>query len=233
MCGRYASFTRLDEGPGLFDLDVVTDEVRGLSPSWNVAPTTTIPVIVERADPHSREAHAATWGLIPIWAKDPSIGSKMFNARSETLAEKKSFAPSLKNKRAIIPADGYFEWMATDEGKQPHYVTRADGLPLAFAGLYSWWKNGADWVLSATIITEEARQLAQLHHRAPVILDRERFAPWLDPGLTDPLEALALLDQEPPELRAVPVTTSVGKVGVNTPANIEPIGPPLEPADRA
>lgn len=221
MCGRYASFTRLDEQPGLFDLDLVTDEVTDLAPRWNVAPTTMVPIILERTeDSRSREAHAAHWGLIPIWAKDPAIGSRMINARKETLTEKKSFAPLLKSKRCIVPADGYYEWTGEKGNKIPHYITQADGGLLAFAGLYSWWKSETGWLLSTTIITQEADQLAHIHHRTPHILSPADYDAWLDPELESPLE---VLDEPNPELAEYVVSTAVNRVGVDGPQLIEQV----------
>ena len=221
MCGRYATFTRLDEQPGLFDLDVITEDVAARPQNWNVAPTTGVPIIVERYDDGlSREAHQAHWGLLPPWAKDKSFSAKMINARSETVAEKKSFAPSLKKRRCIVPADGYYEWKKVGSAKQPYYISRTDGQPLAFAGLYSWWKDGDAWLLSTTIITKAAEQLADIHERVPVILDQEDFSDWLDPQEENPDAALEIISHPNPDLNAIPVRKDVGKVGVNSPENI-------------
>lgn len=228
MCGRYATFTRLDEQPGLFDLDFLTEGVLERPANYNVAPTTSVPIIVERYDEGlKREAHLAHWGLLPPWAKDKSFAAKMINARSETIAEKRSFAPSLKKRRCIVPADGYYEWKKVGSRKQPYYITRADGEPLAFAGLYSWWKDGEEWILSTTIITRAAEQLADIHERVPSILDQEDFSDWLDPQAEDPDRALEILSHPNPKLKAIPVRHDIGKVGVNTPENIVEI-----PADE-
>lgn len=224
MCGRYATFTRLDEQPGLFELDVITEPVAERQPSWNVAPTTGVPVIVERYDEGlSREAHLAHWGLLPPWAKDKSFAAKMINARSETVAEKPSFAPSLKKRRCIVPADGYYEWKKVGGAKQPYYISRTDGAPLAFAGLYSWWRDTDGWLLSTTIITKAADQLADIHDRIPVILDQESFSGWLDPRSEDVDAALEILSRPNPALTAIPVSRDVGKVGINRPENIQQI----------
>ncbi|MDO5722935.1 MAG: SOS response-associated peptidase [Flaviflexus sp.] len=216
MCGRYASFTPLEVGEPLFELDVVTEEVKQRRPSWNVAPTTMVPIIVQ---PEAREAHLARWGLIPPWAKDPQVGAKMINARAETVAEKRSFAPSLKSRRCLVVADGYYEW--EDKGK-PHYIYRADGQRIGFAGLYTWWRPAPDsWQLSTTIITRAADQLAELHHREPVILNPGDFSGWLDPSSgTD--DALSILNSPAPSLEHYLVNPQVGRVGVDSEANIEP-----------
>lgn len=221
MCGRYATFTRLDEQPGLFDLDLITEPVLERPPNWNVAPTTGVPIIIERYDDGlSREAHLAHWGLLPPWAKDKSFASKMINARSETVAEKRSFAPSLKKRRCIVPADGYYEWKKVGSAKQPYFITRSDGQPLAFAGLYSWWKDDDGWLLSTTIVTKASDRLTDLHDRIPVILDQEDFSDWLDPEVEDVGRALEILDHPTPEMTAVPVSRDVGRVSVNGPENI-------------
>lgn len=226
MCGRYASFTRLDERPGLFDLDVVSPDVSEKRESYNVAPTTDVPIIIERVTDDnnvSREAHLAHWGLVPIWAKDTSIGARMINARIETVAEKKSFAPSLAKKRCIVPADGYFEWKKTPDGKQPFYIQRDDHELLAFAGLYSWWKSEDGWLLSTTIMTRQASQLSDIHDREPVILDHHQFSAWLDPAMTDPFTALEVLQPPNPRLRATEVSRLVGSVRNNDPSLIQPL----------
>lgn len=228
MCGRYASFTRLDEQPGLFDLDVITESVAECPPRWNVAPTTDVPVIVERfAKGLSREAHLAHWGLVPPWARDTSFAPKMINARSETVAEKRSFAPSLRKRRCLVPADGYYEWKRVGKAKQPYYISRTDGQPLAFAGLYAWWRDTDGWMLSTTIITKAAIHLAKIHDRVPVVIDRESFSDWLDPQSEDVDAVVELLARPNPDLRAIPVSADVGNVRVNRPSNIEEI-----PADQ-
>lgn len=224
MCGRYATFTRLDEQPGLFDLDLITDAVAERPANWNVAPTTGVPIIVQRPD-KTREAHLAHWGLVPPWSKDTSFSVKMINARAETIAEKRSFAPSLKKRRCLVPADGYYEWKRDGERKQPYFISRRDGLPLAFAGLYAWWKDGDEWLLSTTIVTRAADQLADIHDRIPVILNRHDFAPWLDPCAEDVDSALEILSHPNPALAARPVAPDVGRVGVNGPENIVEIPP--------
>lgn len=227
MCGRYATFTRLDDVAALFSLDVISPEVAERGRSWNVAPTTSVPIIVEKYDDDDhlvRAAHLAKWGLIPPWAKDPSIGARMINARSETVAEKKSFAPSLAKRRCVVVADGYYEWLTSPDGKQPYYISRPDGQPLAFAGLYSWWKDGEEWVLSTTIITQDANpELAFIHDRTPHVLEVADLAEWLDPRATDPVAALDVLARPNPELQAWAVRREVGRVGVNEPANVEPV----------
>ena len=267
MCGRYASFMARNDIQLAFDLDSLGPETEGLAPSWNVAPTQNIAIIVERllknedlapashgasasgtltesvdgaaasrapaADGPSprqllgisRELHVARWGLVPPWAKDLAGGPPMFNARIETVAEKRTFAPSLKNRRCIIPANGYFEWQSGSGGKIPHYMHYADNSPLAFAGLYSWWKApDGSWLLSATIITKEAEgPMSRIHDRIPAILRAEDYDQWLDPHLNDPLAARAIVEIEGPELTADIVGTNVGNTRNNAPENIVPV----------
>lgn len=185
MCGRYV----IAKTPGQlaleFDAEVdetlTGDDVRA---NWNTAPTQTVPILLERLDDQGtlhRELHAARWGLVPTWAKDITMGSKMFNARSETVLEKPSFRAAIKSRRCAIPADGYFEWLAPADGstgkgkKQPYFVHPPEGQMIWFAGIYEWWKvpegqlEGArdgqtrsgkegesQWLLSCSILTCEA-----------------------------------------------------------------------------
>lgn len=211
-----------------FDLDSLGEETEGLAPSWNVAPTHNIAIIVERlldsdaGGGISRELHVARWGLVPPWAKEPARGPQLINARMETVAEKRAFAPSLKKRRCIIPANGYFEWQAAADGKIPYYIHLPDGRPLGFAGLYGWWKKpDGSWLLSATIITRAAEgPLSQIHDRAPVVLWSEDNDSWLDPHLTDPATARAIIERPNEELVAEIVGKSVGNPRHNTPENI-------------
>lgn len=229
MCGRYASFMAPNEIQLAFDLDALGEETEGLAPSWNVAPTQDIAIVLERlaeSDQQvSRELHMARWGLVPPWAKEPGAGPVMFNARIETVAEKRTFAPSLKKRRCIVPANGYFEWEKTSSGKVPHYIHYAAGGPLAFAGLYGWWKApDGSWLLSATIITRSAEgPMSRIHDRIPVILPRESYDQWLDPHLDDPEAARSIIDVPSPELVADIVGKNVGNVRNNSPENIKPV----------
>lgn len=200
------------------------------SPAQDSAPA-------EQVIPVRREMHLARWGLVPGWAKDLSIGSRMFNARSDSLATKRSFAPSLANRRCLVVADGYYEWLKEEVPGQskprrtPFYIHRTDGAPLAFAGLYAWWpdptkeKGDPDrWVLSATIVTADARGgLEQIHHREPVVLGEDEADAWLTPGLTGADEALAVLEQPSPALSWYEVSARVGSVRNNDASLIEPV----------
>jgi putative SOS response-associated peptidase YedK len=238
MCGRYASFREDQALADEFAIATVADELRLLPPSWNVAPTDGVRIVVERADKETgeitRQLRVAKWGLVPSWAKDPSIGNKMINARTETLAEKPAFKRAFAMRRALLPADGYFEWKKPEPGaaskrKQPYYLHADDGSSLALAGLYEFWKDPtkADddpdrWLVSATVVTRPALpELAHIHDRQPLILRREDWEAWLDPAVGAD-GALDLLSAEPPPIVATPVSTEVNTVANNGPRLVEP-----------
>src|SRR5699024_472110 len=181
MCGRFAFFQEIE--PLLDDLDAVDLTDGRLRSRWNIPPTAPIHVVTESVDQDSGEVlralRAARWGLLPPFAKDETFSSRTFNARRETLAEKPSFRGSLGRYRALVPMDGYYEWVRDAKGtrKQPYFITPADGSPLYMAALVSWWKgpgghegpaaseDGA-FLLSTTIITRAATgDLAQIHDR--------------------------------------------------------------------
>jgi putative SOS response-associated peptidase YedK len=184
---------------------------------YNIAPTQDVPVIVRQSP---NRIVMMRWGLIPHWAKDESIGTKMINARAETITEKPSFKRLLPSKRCIVPASGYYEWQATKNGKQPYYIQAEDGEYLPFAGLYTTWKNAEGTeILSFTIITTEPTvNLQAIHNRMPVILEPKAEEVWLDPDVTDPGELTPLL--HPYAVRALsfyPVSKAVNRAGVESP----------------
>ncbi|MEN0128575.1 MAG: SOS response-associated peptidase, partial [Brevundimonas sp.] len=233
MCGRYASFREDQALADEFAIATVADELRLLPPSWNVAPTDGVRMVVERADRETgeitRQLRVARWGLVPSWAKDPSVGNKMINARTETLAEKPAFKRAFATRRALLPADGYYEWKkpeagATSKRKQPFYLHPGDASPLALAGLYEFWKDPSKdeddpsrWLVSATIITRPALPaLAHIHDRQPLMLRAEDWAAWLDPAVGAD-GALDLLSAQPPTIVATPVSTQVNAVANNGP----------------
>jgi putative SOS response-associated peptidase YedK len=186
------------------------------APRFNIAPTQ--PILALPNDGKSK-ADYFTWGLIPVWAKDPSIGSRLINARAETLAEKSSFRGAYKYKRCLIFADGFYEWKSQvgTKLKIPHYIRLKSGLPFAFAGLWDEWHSpDGSLIKSCTILTTEPNALmSTLHNRMPVILSPAAYSPWLDFAPQKPETLQKLLGQYPAEeMTAYPVSTLV-----NSPAN--------------
>lgn len=245
MCGRFAFYQEIE--PLIADLDAVDLADPHLRARWNIPPTSPIYVVTESVDRESgqvvRALRVARWGLLPPFAKDLSFSSRTFNARRETLAEKPSFRGSLARYRAIIPANSYYEWRRDASGKrtrEPYAIQRADGSPLLFAGLVSWWKgeggheepgSSADgaWLLSTSIITREATgPLAELHDRTPVMLTREALDQWLDPAMDDRADAQAwILDDAhlvpDAEITAHRVDPAVGSVRTDGPELVAPL----------
>ena len=222
MCGRYATTRSEADLSDLFDaLNVAAD----LRPSWNVAPTDPVPVIRISQRREARVLDTARWGLVPPWAADLRAGARMINARAETVATSPAFAPSFARRRCLVPADGWYEWVRTGKQRQAYYMTRADGAPLAFAGLWSAW--GTESVLTCSVLTTAAvGGLARVHDRMPLILPAERWAAWLAGG-GDPVEQLRPMTAH--EIAAVdvrPVGPDVGNVRNNGPHLLEP--PPAE-----
>jgi putative SOS response-associated peptidase YedK len=202
-----------------------------------------------QADPAAlapvRQLRTVRWGLVPSWAKDPSIGSRMINARAETLSVKPAFRRAFARRRCLLPADGYYEWQqpgaaaaASDKpgkaAKQPYYIYRADGASLAFAGLYEFWRDRslpdgdpAAWLTTATIITTSATdELGQIHDRMPMVIGPDRWADWLDPDRGDVADLLGLLAPAAAAgLATRPVSTEVNSVRHNGPQLIRPVDP--------
>jgi len=216
MCGRYADFLSDQDLADAFSIALAADDERLLPPSYNVAPTQLVRV-VRPADARLTLGVAA-WGLVPSWAKDPSIGARMINARLETIAEKPSFRTSFAKRRCVVPASGYYEWHTSPEGKTPFYIYPADGSPLAFAGLIEAWRNSPadEWLITCAIVTTGARgEMAEIHDRQPVMMERDAWTTWLDPASTkDDLFAAAAADA--PALEWHPVDKGVGNVRNNS-----------------
>lgn len=235
MCGRFALFTPPVRLARYFQATLGDDVDPEQPPSWNVAPTT--PVLAVRAHrpaagrPLERTLILLRWGLIPSWAKDPSAGSRLFNARAESVTNRPSFSSAFASRRVIIPADGFYEWRKLNSGaKQPHFFTRADGEPLAMAGVAeSWWDKQAPDdtppIRSCTIITTSAGpDMDGIHDRMPVILSPDAFDRWLDPESEDVSELTALLRPTPSGTVAHhPVGPRVGSFRNDDPQLIEPI----------
>lgn len=243
MCGRYAASA--DEAELVEEFDI--DEVAGEPPpaSWNIAPTDPVTAVVQRVsktDGQSRRKLVPLrWGLVPSWAKDPKGGARLINARAETVAEKPSFRKAFAARRCLLPADGYYEWYATEAppggkpGKQPYFIHRGDGERLVMAGIYEFWRDDARpaddpdaWLSTCSIITTSATDaLGHLHDRMPMVIARDAWADWLDPELTDPAAAQQLLHVTDAELlTAYPVSKAVGNIRNNSPDLVEPIEAP-------
>jgi len=215
MCGRYNLITDAQAFVDFFELR----NSLAIPPRYNIAPSQKI-LVVRRMDNH-REAGLLHWGLIPHWAKDRKIAYKMINARAETVAEKPAFRSALRHRRCLIPATGFFEWQATQDGKQPYNITLRGGGLMAFAGLWeSWTSHDGERIDSCTIIVTEANEsLRPVHDRMPVILAPEHYAVWLDPAVQNPNQLQTLLRPCPSAfITAYPVSRVVGN-----PANDGPI----------
>ena len=247
MCGRYAATASPEDL--VEELEVEDDESGGrLERDWNLAPTHPAAVVLERPrrsdrdGPAVRQLRVLTWGLVPSWAKDPSIGNRMINARSETLFDAAAYRKAAVARRCLVPADGWYEWQASPTAtdakgkprKQPFFVHLADGERLAFAGLYEFWRDRARpdddpeaWRTTFTIITTEAEAgLDRIHDRMPLVLPRESWAAWLDPSVSSPDDVRELLaPQLPGRFAAYPVSRRVGDVRNTGPELLEPAGP--------
>lgn len=219
MCGRYLITSTLEAIRKVFDVL----ESPNLQARYNVAPTQQVPAV--RRGEEGRELVQFRWGLVPFWAKDLSIGAKMINARSETVAEKPAFRAAFKQRRCLLPADGFYEWQRVESGpKQPHFIGVKQEGPFAFAGLWERWTDpeGAR-IESCTIITTTANPaLEPIHHRMPVILAPRDYEAWLAPeAAADAL--LPLLKPYPEgEVRSFPVSRRVNNVRNDDPACIQP-----------
>lgn len=247
VCGRYAASTDVDQLVEEFELDEVSEAPA--APSWNVAPTDSVPAVVERAPkaaepgaPGVRKLVQLRWGLVPSWSKDPRGGARMINARSETVATKPAFRKAFAARRCLLPADGYYEWYAREgtRTKQPFFIHRADGEMLVMAGIYEFWRDEAvpagepgAWLSSCSIITTQATDaLGRIHDRMPMIIRREAWDAWLDPRRTDPQAAHGLLTVTDADLlEPYAVGPAVGNVRADGPELIAPLSlmPPLSP----
>ncbi|WP_067125883.1 SOS response-associated peptidase [Microtetraspora malaysiensis] len=244
MCGRYASTRKRDELLQEFEVELDTGEEIG--PDYNVAPTKQVYAVMSRVPKEEsterpvRQLRVVRWGLVPSWAKDPSIGSRMINARVETVAEKPAFRRAFASRRCLLPADGFYEWMKAPEGakpaKQPYFIHPEDGGVMAMAGLYEFWKDPSradddplKWLCTCTVITTDAEDgVGHIHERMPMMIERERWAEWLDPRVSD--ASRLLVPALAGRLAAYPVSTAVNNVRNNGPDLVEPL---KDDGDRA
>jgi len=221
MCGRFTLF----EPDAVLVKEFGAARVQAGPPRYNIAPSQ--PVAVVRVSPgdRAREILRLRWGLIPPWAKDPSIGNRLINARAETAAEKPSFRSAFRHRRCLVPANGFFEWRKVDRGKQPFYIRMRDGRPFAFAGLWERWvPSGGEAVETCTILTTGANDLLKpIHDRMPVIVPAGMYDAWLDTDRKDPETLKDLLLPWPPEsMEAKPVSTVVNDPSHDGPECIAP-----------
>lgn len=238
MCGRYANVAATDDL--LRDFEAAQAIGEDLAPSWNVAPTDPVRVVVKRhrsddpervADP-VRQLRTVQWGLLPSWSRSRSGGAKMINARSEAVATKPAFKAAAARRRCLVPSLGYYEWQQDGDRKTPYFLHGRDGGTLAMAGLYELWRDTAladddphRWVWTCTIITRPATDaLGEIHDRCPVPVPTDLHEAWLDCTDDDPALAQRLLESVPePHLEPRLVSRAVGNVRNNGPQLIEPV----------
>ncbi|MFE7636608.1 SOS response-associated peptidase [Kitasatospora sp. NPDC057518] len=247
MCGRFVSTTTPQDLVSLLG-ELRWDPAETFAPSWNVAPTDPVPAVLERVDRDTgellRQLRPLLWGLVPSWAKDPSGGARLINARSETVDTKPAFRKAFTTRRCVIPADGYFEWRevpaAADRKKykQPYFLSTG-GLML-MAGLYEFWRDHTRpeddplaWLATATVITTDATDSAgRVHDRMPLTIAPDDLAIWLSPAHTDPAELHHLLHSPADDtLRVRAVPTTVNSVRNNGPHLLDTAPDPLGLAD--
>jgi putative SOS response-associated peptidase YedK len=238
MCGRYAASRSPDDLVEEFEVERV-DLRQHLEPDYNVAPTKPVPAVLtrpprgERDSAPVRQLMDLQWGLVPSWAKDRSIGSRLINARSETVADKPAFKKAFARRRCLLPADGYYEWYATERTtakgkpvKQPFFIRPRGGGSLAMAGLYEVWRDGSlaeddpgALLWTCTVLTTRAEdELGHIHDRMPLLVQPDRWSDWLDPSPHETAQLLdALVPAAPGRLEAYPVSTEVNNVRNNGP----------------
>ena len=223
MCGRY----ELHSHPVALALAFGLAHPPALAARYNVAPMQNVPIIRYNAA-GERELVQVRWGFVPRWAKDPSIGARMINARAETVAERPAFRNAYQRHRCLLPADGFYEWRQGPGAKQPMRIARADGQPFGMAGLYERWLSPEGEVLDtcAILTTRANARLAPLHDRMPVIVPPEHYDRWLDAANH---EVDALFEPAADDLLAAhPVSTRVNAVRNDDASLIEPVGPDAE-----
>jgi putative SOS response-associated peptidase YedK len=259
MCGRYASSARPEDLVEEFDVeqDRTREKVRSVlvapqsppagQPDFNMAPTKAAPVVLTRAprgdadgDP-TRQLRLLTWGLVPSWSRDAKVGLRMTNARAESLLGKSSFARAAAFRRCLVPADGWYEWQVSPTAldakgrprKQPFFIHRGDGRPVAMAGLYEFWRDKSlahddpdAWLATYCIITTGAEPgLDRIHDRQPLVLERQSWQDWLDPAANDLVRVKAHLEPPAPgRFDAYPVSMAVNSSRNNGAALLEPLG---------
>lgn len=225
MCGRFVQLTPPAALAALFGVDPTLAPLPNVPPRYNAAPTQNLMVVRRNPETGRRHLDLLRWGLVPSFAKDPSGGGSLINARSETVAEKPTFRSAWRaRRRCIVPADSFYEWKAVDKRRQPFVISRADGSPMSFAGLWEGWKDPGtgQWLRTFTILTCPATErLRPLHERMPVILPDQEISAWLEGE-----EGAALMRSYPGEaLRLTPVSANVNSVRNEGPSLMEPLTP--------
>jgi putative SOS response-associated peptidase YedK len=223
MCGRYAIYGPVSRA-NRDAIEFLGEEI-GFRPTFNAAPTQNLPVFRVSSE-GGQQLALLRWGLVPSWAKDPAVGARMINARSETVAEKPAFRAAFRRRRCLVPMSGFYEWQKTGARKVPHFVRLLNTDMFAAAGLYEYWpgKDGAAPIESYTILTTSPNELMRaVHDRMPVILHERDYEAWLDPK-NEKLEALSgLLTPFPAEeMRAYPISTRVNNTRNDAPDLIVP-----------
>ena len=220
MCGRFTQQRPASELAEIFGAEPLSDDPGG---HYNLAPTDEALVVVQRED--RRALTAYRWGLIPHWAKEAKVGSRMFNARAETITTSPAFRDAFTRKRCLVPVDSFYEWKREGTLRQPYRVVRRDGRPLALAGLWAGWRDPATETVRRTftiITTTPNEALADLHDRMPVVVAEDAWGRWLDPAPADPAELLGLLvPNEAVDLQIYAVDRSVNDVRRDGPELIE------------
>ncbi len=218
MCGRFAFYSPSEAAAALFGVEASVD----LDPRYNIAPTQDVAAI-RNAESGERELVLLRWGLVPFWARDPSIGNRMINARAETVAEKPAFRAAYRRRRCLVLADGFYEWRREGSTKTPYFISLASGEPFALAGLWEHWKDkSSDRELeSATLLTTEASPFMEsLHHRMPVVLEPGMADEWLGGSET----LLDSIRDNGPRLQAWPVDRRVNIARNEGEDLVEPAG---------
>ena len=227
MCGRFIQHSDPEVYAERFDLELGSVLARSESrPRYNVAPSQTVLAI--RADADGRKYLVALrWGLIPFWSKGPDSRYSMINARAETVDSKPAYRAAFRERRCLIPAEGFYEWHAGPGGKQPYLIRRTDRIPFAMAGIWDTWKEPetGQVIASCTILVTDANaSIAEIHDRMPVVLDPQRYAQWLDPSNRDTGALLPLLRPSPPgDWTLEPVSRRVNDARHDDPSLIEPL----------
>lgn len=229
MCGRYASARSTGDLAALLGATDETGE-KLAEPDYNVAPTKDVPAAVVRED--ERRLVALRWGLVPSWATDPSIGSRLINARVETVASKPAFRAAFARRRCLLPADGYYEWKPPAEGrasaknpKQPYFLRPADGSPFVMAGLYEVWTDaeGRHWWTATVITTDAPDEHGHIHERAPLTVPQDAWRDWLDPRRPGADLLADLPAAVTGAILAIPVSTQVNNVRNNGAHLLDPV----------